>query len=388
MIKIKHISKSIRASIAFFIASLITAGSAYIFTPIYTRLLTAEEYGQVSIYLTFLQTFGIIAMFCLSYGIFNNGMIDYPDKRDEYSFSMLILSNVITLCFAGVLFCVYPIIGSYIKIEWPLLIIMSAVFLVQPAYNFWNARQRYELKYKFVLLWSAVCAVFSPLVAVILMLFFEKGERLYPRIFGAEIALILVYLCFYIYIGFKNRWKVNTHYWKKAFLFNLPLIPHYLSLYLLSSSDKFMISFLVGDDKVAYYTVAHSVASVALIIWSAINSTLIPYTYEKCKQKDYKSINKATLPLLTLFAVGCFFVIMLAPEVVKLMATNEYLEAILVIPPIVGGVFFQVQYYVYANVVYYFKRPTYVMIGSVTSVILNIILNYFCIKTWGYIAAG
>ena len=79
--------QGVKASIAFFIASLITKGIGYITTPLFTRLLSAEEFGQVSVYLTWMQVFGIVAMFCLSYGVFNNGMVDFSEQRDEYSFS-------------------------------------------------------------------------------------------------------------------------------------------------------------------------------------------------------------------------------------------------------------------------------------------------------------
>jgi O-antigen/teichoic acid export membrane protein len=137
-----------------------------------------------------------------------------------------------------------------------------------------------------------------------------------------------------------------------------------------------------------YYSVAYSVAAVVLIVWFAINSSLIPYTYEKCKEKDYLSIAKVTTPIMMLFAAVCVIVILLAPEAVRIMATEEYKEAIYVIPPIVGGVFFQVQYYLYANVVYYYKKPKYVMIASLTATITNIILNYVFIKKYGYFAAG
>ena len=64
------------------------------------------------------------------------------------------------------------------------------------------------------------------------------------------------------------------------------------------------------------------------------------------------------------------------------------MQAIYVIPPIVGGVFFQVQYYIYANVVYYYKRPVYVMAASIIAAILNILLNYLFIPKFGYMAAG
>ena len=111
-----NISPGVKASIAFFLASVLTHGISYIVTPIYTRVLSSEEYGQTSVYLTWLQVFGIIAMFCLSYGVFNNGMMDHKDKRDEYSFSMLMLSNIITLSFSAILLSLYPLFKGYLKL--------------------------------------------------------------------------------------------------------------------------------------------------------------------------------------------------------------------------------------------------------------------------------
>ncbi len=385
---IKQLPKGAKASIAFFLSSLVTKGIAYLTTPIFTRLLTESEYGQVTIFLTWLQVFGIIAMFCLSYGVFNNGMIEHPEKRNTYSFSLLILSNIITLSFFGLLLCFYPLISKYLNLGPFLLVLMFGIFMTQPAYNFWVSRQRYELKYKASLVWSIICAVLSPAVAIVCILLNKEGSNVYPRLFGAECTLIIIYIGFYIYLGFKSAWKVDIRFWKEALLFNLPLIPHYLSTYLLGSSDKIMISFLIGDAEAAYYSVASSIAAVAAIVWTAINGSLIPYTYQKCKENNYEDINKVTLPLITIFAAGCLIVILLGPEAVKLMATTNYMQAIYVIPPIVGGVFFQVQYYIYANVVYYYKKPLYVMIGSLTAVTFNIVLNYFCIKQWGFLAAG
>lgn len=386
--KIKKLPSSAKASIAFLFSSIITKGIAYITTPIYTRLLSTEEYGQVSVFLTWLQIFGIIAMFCLSMGVFNNGMLDFPMRRDQYSFSMLILSNTITVIFSVILFLIYPAIRNWVGMDYPLLALMTGVFIFQPAYNFWVARQRYEYKYKYVVLWAIVSAIVSPIVAIVLCLNSKPGNRLYPRLFGAEIPLVLIYIGFYIYLSKKSHFKVDFTFWKAALVFNLPLIPHYLSTYLLNSSDRIMISRLVSDSATAYYSVAYSVAAVATIVWSAVNGSLVPYTYEKCRDRNYKAISKVTLPILSLFAVVCLFVIMLAPEVIAVIATKDYREAIYVIPPIVGGVFFQVQYYIYANVVYYFKKPKYVMFASVTATLLNIILNYVFIKMYGYIAAG
>lgn len=386
--KWSHLPKGAKASIAYFIASLVSAGMAYLTTPLFTRLLTPDEYGSTALFITWQRVFGIVAMFSLSSSVFNVGMSDYEDKRDEFSFSLLVLSNVITILSAGVLFVLYPFISGSIGLDKPMLILIFVGFLVNPAYNFWLTRQRYEYKYKGALLWTIISVILSPLVALICILNQQPGERLYARVFGSQIPLILIQIGFYYYIAKKGNFKVNFNFCKFAFLFNLPLIPHYLSGYLLDSCDKIMISNMVSTSATAFYSVAYSIAGLASIGVSAINSSLIPYTYEKCKTKDYAAVNKITIPILFVFAALCLLVILFAPEIVRIMATDEYMEAIYVIPPVVAGCFFHFQYFIFANILFYYKKPVLVMYGSVISVVVNIALNYLLIPQFGYQAAG
>lgn len=383
---LKTIPDGVKASIGLFVANVISSGIAYITTPIYTRLLTADQFGQVSVFHTWMSIFGIIAMFNLSYGVFNNGMMEYPKERNSYSASMLILSNIISIAFAIIIMIIYPFIKSYIRMSFPLLLFMFVVFLFQPAYSFWAARQRFEYKYKLTILFTSLMSISSPLVAVICILNFD--DKIAARIYGAQGVMLLFYMGFYIYVIAKAKGKINTKFWREAFFFNLPLLPHYLSLYLLNSSDRLMISHLVDDSSTAYYSVAHSVASVVTIVWSAANSSLIPYTYEKCKKKDYGAISKVAISILALFAGVCILLILFAPEVVRIMAKEEYMEAIYVIPPLIGGVFFQVQYNLFGNILYYCKKPIYAMYASVIATVLNVVLNYYLIGRFGYLAAG
>ena len=78
----------------------------------------------------------------------------------------------------------------------------------------------------------------------------------------------------------------------------------------------------------------------------------------------------------------------LDPEVMKILVPVSYHEGIYVIPSVVAGVYFSVMYYVFANIVYYYKKPKYVMIGSCCSAVINVILNAIFIPIFGYLAAG
>ena len=371
---------------AFALASAISAGMSYLTTPLFTRLLSSEEYGVVTVFLTWQSIFAIIAMFSLNYGVFNNGMMDYSNNRDEYSFSLLLLSNLITTCFCVVLFLIKIAFPNAFDLEWKFIILMMIVYYFQPAYNFWLARQRYEYNYKPAFIAALLISVFAPVISVIcVVLSFDKVEG---RIFGLEGALLVVYFCFYLYLGYKVKWKLNRNYWKEAFLFNLPLIPHYLSIYVLSSSDKLMISSMVGHSATSYYSVSYTIASVALIFWGAINGSLIPYTYEKCRDNDFESLKNKVNAIILVIAVCCVMVYLIAPEIMYVLGSSEYRDSVLVIPPIIGGVFFQVHYSLFANVLYYYRKPKLVMLASITAALVNIIANFFFIKRFGYIAAG
>ena len=78
-----------KASIVYLMVSILQKGMAFLTSPLYTRLLTTEEYGQVTVYLSWQQLFGIVAMFCLSAGVFDVGMLEYKTKREEFVFSLL-----------------------------------------------------------------------------------------------------------------------------------------------------------------------------------------------------------------------------------------------------------------------------------------------------------
>lgn len=96
--RIRNIDKipiSVKASIAFLVCSILQKTMLLITTPIFTRLLTVEQYGQFTIYNSWLQLFTIITTFRLEYSIFNKGMSKYSENKDEYTVTMQTITTVI-----------------------------------------------------------------------------------------------------------------------------------------------------------------------------------------------------------------------------------------------------------------------------------------------------
>lgn len=385
--KYNGIPLTVKASVVYLLVSLIQRGLGIISSPVYTRILTSKEYGKVSVYYSMEQLIGTIAMFSLSAGCFDIGMQDYKEDRDKFISSILVLSNIITLICAFIIILLYPIVKEYIGLDLNLLIAMFIGFLFQPAFLFWTRKERFEYKYKMPGILTVIGAISSTIFSIILIFVFPS-YRVEARIMGSLIPMLLIYIFFWGYLFKRVKGKINYLYWKFAFLFNLPLIPHYMSSYILNSSDRIMISKLVGNSEAAYYSLAYSIASLVTMIWTAINSSMVPFLLDKYEKKDYEGASYALRPVLVIFAFMCTGIILVAPEMIKILATSEYYEAIFIIPPVVGGVFFQSLYYIFTNVLYYYKKPQFIMFASISSAFLNLLLNYLFIPKFGYIVAG
>jgi len=86
--------------------------------------------------------------------------------------------------------------------------------------------------------------------------------------------------------------------------------------------------------------------------------------------------------------MGCVMAMAFGPELIKLFATDEYYNAIWVMPPVAASVFFMFLYPLFANVEFYYEKTKFVMVASCSGALLNIVLNYIYIRQYGYYAAG
>ena len=102
----------------------------------------------------------------------------------------------------------------------------------------------------------------------------------------------------------------------------------------------------------------------------------------------YDKIEKGSFPLCIIIAIAVCGVMLIGPEVIRILASKEYAEAIYCIPPVAASIFFTYLYTLFINVEFYFEKTTYSMIVSVLGAILNVFLNYILIPKFGYIAAG
>ena len=385
-IKYNSMSAPVKASIWFTVCNIAQKGISLISTPIFTRILTTEQYGVYSVYQSWYSIIIILATLNLYAGVCNNGLTKYPEDRNCFISSLQGLSWVFTLGLFAIYLCGIDFWNGIFKLSTILVVAMFIQAFFEPGYLFWTISQRYDYKYRGILITTLIMAVGSPLLGVVsVLLTTYKAEA---RVLSYVFVQVTMGLIFCVLNLKKGRTLYRKDYWKFALTFNIPLIPHYLSMTILNQSDRIMISSMVGNSYAAIYSIAYTLAMMMTVVTSAINNSFIPYTYKGLKEKEYGAIRKNANLLLILVGVGCAIAMALGPELIRLFATEEYYEAIWVMPPVAASVYFMFLYPLFANVEFYYEKTHFVMIASCIGAATNIVLNYIFIKRFGYIAAG
>ena len=382
----KNMSAPSKASIWFIICNVLQKAIALLATPIFTRLLTTEQYCVYSVYQSWYAIITIFATLNLYAGVYNNGMTKYPDDRPKLTSSLQSLSSVVTLCLFVVYLFNMDFWNNLFKLSTVFVLAMFVEVLFVPAFMFWSVGQRYDYKYKGIVVATLFMAVGSPIIGVLAVLSTDYKAEAYVLSF--VFVQVIVGLFFYIYNLAKGKKVFDKKYWKFALVFSLPLIPHYLSMTLLNQADRIMISRYVGDSEAAIYSIAYTIATMMGFVTNAINNSFIPYTYKSIKEANYDGIRKNSNFLLILVGALCVIAMAFGPELVKIFATEEYYDAIWVMPPVAASVYFMFLYPLFANVEFYFEKTKFVMIASCVGALLNIVLNAIFIPIFGYYAAG
>lgn len=384
--KYKNLSAPLKASFWFLVCGFIQKGIQLISTPIFTRIMSTSEYGQYSVYTSWFGIISIFATLNLASGVFMQGLVKFEDDKEVFTSALQGLSTLtISIC-ATIYILFHKFWDLIFDLPFILMVAMFIDMLLQIAFNFWSGIQRVDYKYKKLIFITIFNALATPIVGVFAVTnFMQKVEaRVISSIFINLIAFTSLYI-----IQFKNGKKFyEKRYWNYALKFNIPLIPHYLSQVVLNQSDRLMIKYMINFDKAGIYSVACSMAMVMSVLNQAILNTLNPWIYKKIKNKEYNDIGSVSYTILIIIAVANFLLIVLAPELIKIMAPKEYYEAIWIIPPVAASIFFMFMYSLFADFEFYFEKTKFIMIASVIGAIINIVLNYIFIPIFGFIVAG
>lgn len=384
--KYSDIPDAVKASIWFVVCNVLQKGVSLLTTPIFTRIMTTDQYGEFTLYSSWYQVISIFATLNLFYGVYNNGMTKFSDDRPRFTSSLQGLCTTITLLLLVAYLPAMDFWNGLFGLSTLYMLTMFAELLMIPAFSFWSAGQRYNYRYKALIIVTLIIALSTPALGLIAVL--NTTYKAEARVLSVALVQVIVGLVFYILNIKRGKTFFNKKYWKYALCFNIPLIPHYLSSMILGHADRIMIGNMVGKSEAALYSVAYNIAIMVNIVVSAINSSFTPFMYRSLKSGNYGPFRKTTNVLVALMGILSVGVMMLGPEIIYIIGSDKYSDAVWVIPPVAASTFFMFLYPVFSNVEFYYEKTKFIMVASCLGAALNILLNYMLIPILGYHVAG
>lgn len=388
--KIKAVPVGARSAVVYTAATVFSRGLAIITVPIFTRIMPTDQIGIVNIYNSWYSLISVVATLSLTSGGFAVAMKEYAGKRNEYVSSILSLTSFIAICI-GIVYAIAPSFwNNLLGLPTSLMCLMLVGFVVAPARDFWMARQRYEYKYKLPGAVSILSAIVASVLSIIIVLrmrssgYESLGEY---RLFANYLIIYGVATVIWLSIIVKGKTFINKEFWKFSLKLSIPLIGYQVAAQILNVSDRMMIDKMVGKSAVGIYGTLYTVSSISLLVWNAVNTSFVPYLFQNIDKKENK-VKEISFGMLGAYAVIAVLLTFFAPEIVRILATEEYYKAIYIMPPISAGVFFISVAHMYSNILVYYKKTKYVMYGAAVAAVLNVALNATFIPIYGYMAAA
>lgn len=388
--KYKTLSLPVKAAIWFVVVNFFTKGISFITVPIFSNILSTEEYGKVSIYLTYQGILINFATFEMYSGAYLRGILRYKDDVSFFTKSEQLLSLLITIAVFLISVPLMPWLISKSKIDVSIYILMYLYFLFFPAYQCWVGKKRFNYSYKPVVISAVIYTLLSTIIPLIAVFTIDATSSV--RITYMLIPEIIFCIPFYLKnVQIKelisNKSSVAEQ-WKFLLLFQAPSVIHALSYILLSSVDRIMIGDMVGDSEAGIYSVAVTLANVITILSMSVNQVLKPWRYQRMEEGEFGSIREKSNVILIVFGFTIILWILIAPDMMNIFFRSDYYQAVWVIPPVSMSVFFVFLYSMFVDVEEYYYKTKYTMYATTISAVANIVMNYFGIKIWGYIACA
>lgn len=382
--KIDNLSKD---TLMYTIGNFFVKAVAVISAPIFTRLLSTNAYGKVTLYSTWLAFFGILICLELKGTIINAYVKFGKEEHKGYVKNCIFISSLALVVFEVFLLFFHNYTESLFEMPYTLCMIggvhafFNGMFLF---YSHYLTMSGQSLRYIFVSGIQAVLNVFLSLVFI----FSLPLERYLSRISGQFISSALIGIGIIYYFCANRKSLFNVDYSKFAFPLALPLLFHALSGIVLVGADKVMLSKLTTDSEVGIYGFAGAVLALLNTMTVSFYTAWRPYLFKQLEKKNFTELRERMGSYINCFTIVCIGFMLVQPELVKLLSEKSYWEAIPVVVPLALGEYFFFLYTSEMNYELFHQKNIWTPVGSIGAALINILINLVILKHMGAMGAA
>lgn len=357
---------------------------SFFLVPLYTNILSREQYGTADLVMTWANIIVPVASLVIQDSVLRFGLSkDY--NRDS------VIKNGLIVFFAGTLFCLLctPVLQLYPAISsWGvyLFVISSCQILHSIMFSYTKAKELNKL--------YAIASIVNTLVLtitnIILLIFFHLGVEGY--LIANVTANIIPSLFLVIVTGAAKdaiKAKYDRKLMKDMIRYSIPLIANNLSWWILNSSDKVMIEHYLSASELGLYTAASKIPAFLSILTSIFSQA---WTVSSIKEYDtdrdrtfYSNVFRSFSLMMFLGTVGIIFVL---KPFMRFYVGKSFFDSWELVPMLLLGTTFFSFGSFFGAIFGALKRNVSVTITTLVAALVNIIINFMLIPMIGVIAAS
>ena len=208
-------SLPVKAGFWFTICNFMQRGITMITTPIFTRVLSEEQYGLVSTFTSWQNVLILITTLSL-YKAMMNLYIKYDNKEQVLS-AVSGLSLILTLAWFIVALVFANQISEWMQMSKTLVVCLFVSFIAQAGINCWQVYKRYTYEYRSLISVTILLTSVSSLLGVLCVLLVSSSAE--SRLVPQSIVTVIIGLVIYISIFKHNHTVYNKEIWSFALIF-------------------------------------------------------------------------------------------------------------------------------------------------------------------------
>lgn len=379
--------KSIKNLFIYLVPSLVSAVIPIVTLPIFTRILTVEDYGIYALGIVYGTFVSGIANFGLTIGYERNFFENKESKERQGTLLFSVLSFVvITFVFMGLItYSLQSNISSWLigDRKWG-----KIIFLSYCAVGISSLKMYYLIYFKNTnnakqfSIYSIDEAILNVIFSFVLIYYFDSGiiGLVLGQLFGSSIVFFILTIKFIRLLSFRP----NLNVLKSCLNISLPLTPRIFFGVIGNQFDKYMINLLGSVGGVGVYNLGQKISYVVFNFMTSIQNVNSPHVYDlmfKKGEEGGQEIGKyLTLPLYISAFIG-LSVSLLSEEILFILTPSSYHGAVDIVT--VLSLLYVTYFFGKQPQLIYAKKTAITSYLTIFSIVLNIIINIPFINLWG-----
>lgn len=310
-------------------ASILGKIAAVLLMPIYTNILTKEEYGAMALIIACQGVIGLVSNLNIHSGIARDYHEEGVNRNQLVStgvWSILgISSTILIIMFLTRKFWLTQVLG----LDSIYIIPFSLMLFTIPAaslLSYFAILTRFKRKPILYSVGTILQLLVQLTVSITGVVFLRLGIL---SIFAGTLCGELFGILYYSYINRSNiAFTFNKEYLKRALLFSIPTLPAILAGWIDSSMGQIIIGKYISTADLGVYSIALQLSSVFAFISIGLNNVWLPYLYENYKKEGFlQEINKLYTAIVLILTIIAVSVSLMSKEIVLLLSNSSYIDA-------------------------------------------------------------